>query len=532
LVTLGILHLFLPIQAIYVLPLLLLGIFLAIPNLKALFPRGWLKSLLTLKTLIIGLPAGLFILWITLHAMLQPTNYDSGLYHFNTIRWINTYPIVKGLGNLHGRLAFNQSFFLYDAALNLFPWFNQGRSIANAFLMILTLGTLLETLLPVFKKPAMLFKAHPFKFLPAILILPHFGYLALTSTGLGSPSPDLTSSLLQIVLFITLLNALGDWLNGNQDQTLKVLFLAILAPTLVTIKLSNLVFAMSLYLFALAYGIRLLHKHQARRALKLLLPLPILIMTVWILRGYLLSGTPLFPATFGAIKFPWSVPTEWIEGEANWIYSWARMPDVHFNEVLGNWNWLPYWWERMLIKKVEFVYPLFTGVGLLLLGLFLLPFRKEKRNALLEWSILLPLLASLAYWFFSAPDIRFSLTLLALLALAAALLISAQWHQVTSKRLIWEALPNLLLLGLISWFYFAFVIQNPGMLRKISTQGYYDPPVAALSEHTTDSGLVIWVPDRPDQCWDSPVPCTPYFKSNLHLLHPGHPEDGFAVFPD
>ncbi|QIL77220.1 hypothetical protein G7064_16215 [Hymenobacter sp. HDW8] len=40
-----------------------------------------------------------------------PANFDSGLYHFQTLKWLNEYPTVPGLGNLHGRLAFNSSWF-------------------------------------------------------------------------------------------------------------------------------------------------------------------------------------------------------------------------------------------------------------------------------------------------------------------------------------------------------------------------------------------------------------------------------------
>jgi hypothetical protein len=264
----------------------------------------------------------------------------------------------------------------------------------------------------------------------------------------------------------------------------------------------------------------------------MLLPLPILIIAIWVLRGYLQSGTPFYPSTFGYIQFPWSMDTEWIEGEASWIYSWARLPNVHPDEVLGNWKWLPTWWDRVRTVKRDFIIPLITGASLLLVGGVLTFFRKQKKSILMEWSILLPIAAALIYWFFSAPDIRFNITIFPLLALCGALIVSSQWYALEPKSSIWKILLNLLLFVLISWFHLIFIAQNPGMLRKISTQGYYDPPVAALSEHVTESGLIIWMPDRGDQCWDSPLPCTPYFQSSLRLLKPGQPENGFTVHPD
>ena len=42
-------------------------------------------------------------------------HYDSDLYHAQAIRWIEEYGIVRGLGNLHVRLAYNSSAFALSA---------------------------------------------------------------------------------------------------------------------------------------------------------------------------------------------------------------------------------------------------------------------------------------------------------------------------------------------------------------------------------------------------------------------------------
>jgi hypothetical protein len=68
------------------------------------------------------------------------------LYHFNTIRWLNEYPLVPGLGNLHGRLAYNQSFFTYAASVNFYPLFHHGHNVANSFLLLLFLAECLHAL--------------------------------------------------------------------------------------------------------------------------------------------------------------------------------------------------------------------------------------------------------------------------------------------------------------------------------------------------------------------------------------------------
>ena len=46
-------------------------------------------------------------------------HYDSDLYHAQSIRWMEEYGIVPGLGNLHERFAYNSSFFALSALYSL-----------------------------------------------------------------------------------------------------------------------------------------------------------------------------------------------------------------------------------------------------------------------------------------------------------------------------------------------------------------------------------------------------------------------------
>jgi hypothetical protein len=43
--------------------------------------------------------------------------YDTGLYGAQALRWIQTYSIIPGIANVHGRLGFNSSVFLCIATL-------------------------------------------------------------------------------------------------------------------------------------------------------------------------------------------------------------------------------------------------------------------------------------------------------------------------------------------------------------------------------------------------------------------------------
>lgn len=84
--------------------------------------------------------AGLFLLWgyFTSRGYIH---YDSDLYHAQSIRWIEEYGVVKGLGNLHERFAYNSASFALSALYSM--KFLLGKSLHTlsgffAFLLSLT----------------------------------------------------------------------------------------------------------------------------------------------------------------------------------------------------------------------------------------------------------------------------------------------------------------------------------------------------------------------------------------------------------
>ena len=54
-----------------------------------------------------------------------PGHYDTYLYHAQSVRWIEEYGVVKGLGNLHNRLAYNSAIFSLDALFSFKFLINQ-----------------------------------------------------------------------------------------------------------------------------------------------------------------------------------------------------------------------------------------------------------------------------------------------------------------------------------------------------------------------------------------------------------------------
>jgi hypothetical protein len=534
-----ILHFVFPLTAYVDIPVFVLGVALSIPRLiqarklQSSQPARLITTRMVLDRLI---PAYMLIFlvgasaWIAARSMLTPVNYDTYLYHFNAIRWINIYPIIPGLGNLHGRLAFNQSFFTYTAALNFYPFFNFGRSIANSFLLIMLLVYIFSSLRSTISRPFFLSR-HPFHYLPDLLVIPVIIFLALTSNGLASPTPDLASTLLQLLIFLELMHGLADWLDGRRNLDFRAVSLTILSATAITVKLSNLAFCLVMLGFVVVY-IGKTSRPWPRAVLRIILP-GIVLLLAWAVSGFILSGAPLYPSTLGYIPADWAVPRAAVVDQANSVYSWGRQPDAPPGAILGNWNWLPPWLLQMKSKAVNVLYPLGVCLAFFCIALLLgILFYSKKRLLLrlVEYLIFIPPLLGLLYWFFTAPDLRFANAIFWLLPICSSLVLLALLQRILrSKSFILTGtlvfvITNLVLIGYLCTHYSGFT--------QISLSGWRPAINFPLTTQKTQSGLVIYEPSGGgNQCGDSPLPCTPTFNPKLRLRNPANLASGFTLSP-
>jgi len=473
-------------------------------------PRAWL----VLTVLVAA--------WIATVSMQAPRAYDSGLYHFNSIRWLNEFPIVLGLGNLHGRLAYNQSILVYVAHLNLYPYFNHGHNIANGFLLFLLLA---EGLLHITRKTTeqdSVFDLSAGNLL-WIFFIPVIAYLVPISE-ISSPKPDTASSILQILVFIYFARALQE-ISDSSESNANLYLVFILSATAITVKLSNIVYVLTICILLLAVEARARRfslKETLARAIKIS-TLPAWIAITWCTRGLLLSGCPVYPSTIGCINSSWSVPIKFVREEAAWIYSWARMPRETPDKVLNSWDWLAPWFNQsILTNKLTTIYPL--ALTALWAAAMTILYIRSRRKIAIDKNIFflpVPIVTGLLFWFFTAPDVRFVLSLFLLMPVTAAIML-LNVIDPNGKAKYWLVTVLFVILNAgMAWS----ALKNPQTFPKISTAGYEPIRTVRLIQHTTRSGLEVWSPAREDQCWDSELPCTPYFRETLEFVdRPVFPE--------
>jgi hypothetical protein len=488
---------------------------------------GWGWNLVALKNVMAGRRRfvwALFVtlaasLWIASHTTTQVRVTDSGLYHLASVRWAYTYPIVPGLGNLHGRLAFNNSYFLYAALFHVGPFVNRAHHLANGLLLCWMMFRILYSiyrlfLLPEHRSPRLVFDM--MMLVPVIV-------LAMGEQS-SSPTPDaaiyllgmaVASELLQWMARPTASNgAVGSDLGMDCFPVVSITFLSACG---MTVKSSFLAFGFVVSLLALTGCVtpnRRLNR-PAAKAVVWSLVLCCSLLASWMFRGVILSGYPLYPAACLGFPVSWRVPLESVRLENAWIRSWARSPGIVPNEVLGNWRWLWPWLNGILRYSYAVVVPLILTVGVAPLILML----HRRRNAACRgstWLFLLAPLASLVFWFVMAPEHRFAGSNFWVLGAGAVALALAKADGVTKLSVV-LSLQAVLFANNVDGFEFLRQWRKDiGPARK-----------GHVVQRQTDSGLLVYVPRPGELCWDAPLPSARKFEPGLRLRVTGDLSKGF-----
>lgn len=487
--------------------------------------RAWLRRRarrLTPRGLVLALLFLAVAFWVADHSLLEPKNYDSALYHLSAIRWCATYPIVPGLGLLHGRLAFNQTYFLFVALLDACSWSGRAYHWAAGLLLLPLLARLVLRLAsrPRPGEPAV---ARLFEWLLFVPVLAQVNNLL----NLDSPSPDLPAFLISIVLALDLLAILLPAPGPRRALPGRVLRLVALGLVGVTMKFSFVVFGLGYPAVALAIAARRLRGAPftalRRRLLGGAAALAALILAPWAARDVLLSGWLAYPLQLVSFPVPWRVPPVFVVWERALITGLSRDPLKRLAWPIHGWGWFLVWASRL---PERFPFELLVPLGVLFFALCLALIQRRRgvpaRNSAALWLFLAVPCAAVVFWFFTAPDPRFAGGAFWILAAAAnAFLIE---RLLPRRRRLARGLVALLL---AVTFYFgarSWPLIAPGPER-----GFYPVRQFPLRRVTTASGLVLFVPTEGDQCYDAPLPCTPYPNPNLRLIVPGDLGGGFVL---
>lgn len=446
------------------------------------------------------------ILVLLIFALGTSYSYDQGLYHLQTMQWTENYKTIFGLGNLHGRLAFNSSFLLLSTLFNYHPEEYFLFFSINSFCLLLFSLWLSDA---IFTSKNLLQQAA----LSLVLLLMIF----INGKAVSSSATDLLPNF--IILFLLI-----NWGINTEYFRGRNLILVLLPVFCVTLKLSSV----AITLIPLYFIILLLVKKESKDAFFLVL-LGTLIVTPWLIRFVILTGYLVYPfSSIDIFNFDWKVPVEMVKSEQVAAYAWARIPNENPNEVikLGFLDWFPIWLKNTSYSIYKVILYL-----LAILSPIIMLFIRRGRN-FIPWGIAI---SGVIFGFITAPDFRFTF---GFITSAGIIPFLATQRSFYSKKMLSPILSYATIFGLLFLLNMAIdhLIFNRDRYSPHSSYYslIYKPQEANLLQEETVfkefpvAGTTFFVPLNTNQCYDQQIPCTPYYNSNLELRGESL-EEGFRM---
>lgn len=302
---------------------------------------------------------------ILLRSAQSPFVIDNESYYIQTIKWLNEYGFVKGLGNLHIFFSQTSSWHVLQAGLN-FNFITSRLNDINGFLFVVCLFYYLTE---GYKE----LQSHNKSWL---LLVPVFSGLLLFFTD--APSPDMPLLLLSPILL---------WLFTTKDDeshyrlaVLLFFFMAFIKITIVPLGLIFIIYA---------------HKKPGRIYFFSLISISIGLL--WIIKNIIISGYPLYPFTFLKTGYDWAIPSEIINH-----FNTIGVKDVYgvynatsFTSKLSSWFFL---------KGLSGIFN-----KLIVLLFIIVPFFKIIRSNIKYKIVYITLLVHFIILLFTSPQFRFFL---------------------------------------------------------------------------------------------------------------------------
>lgn len=432
---------------------------------------------------------------ILVNTINRPMNADTGIYHAQTIRWIESYPVVPGLGNLHSRLAYNSSWLVVNALFSFHQIFSQSLHVLPGFLFFLISAGMI-TKLPDF--------IHERKLIPVI-----FGVLSLVLlfesniSQASSPGTDLPVILFVIYIIFLCLS----WFDIHLENPIIVIFLSVLVIITMTIKLSVLPIGL---VFIFLFGRSIYQKRF--RLTGILILLSFMVFVPWFIRSFIMTGYLFYPIDFPNIfSVDWKIPAYALVTEQEVIRAFGRIPEMDYREVIKMpfSAWVKPWFydfsfNRQFMILSGFSLPFFLNVY------WIKPLRRFLTSDGIKSIFFVSGIVSIGlyYWLFSAPGIRFGYTfIIPACALSVSLAVYFFMWLIQNK-----VKRNLMLNGII---VVALLFVSQLLIRSVNydnlrKQLIYPAPYPNLPTIPCEIfEKTILCSELYNECWYSPFPCVP-----------------------
>lgn len=476
----------------------------------------------------------LFLLWMSNRAIDMPTAFDTGYRDIQAIMWIDAYPIVPGLNNLFSSLAYNHSVYLYDALLDVSFWDGRSYHIATGLLLMAFLAYAIRGATQLYRHRDG--AGIRWSWIFATLMIPYILFYTVRRGGINHFLTDTRVDLIGFLALIYLLDFLQNDRSAQSSSRYLIFRLAILILTGFTVKQSFIVFGLGIgglvwIVWLRRGGFRAGIKPFAQIMIPILL-FALLIMIPWMARGLVYSGYVAYPQSFGRVEVDWVEPQESLARRQRQLATNTRIRYGDPEVVLASWDWVMRWFQSFSDNMFAFVLPtVLSGAALGLYGCGRWRHRWTKRKPPLGLWILLPLLLMMAVWFLTAPNIKYVRYVLWSHAALLVILAALAWPSLPQRLRIYGIYA---VLALCLGYVLVLMVRLPTLpLPAGPEDGFYAHAMPPIQVYETNTGLKLNVPNSHiRQCWQIPLPCTPYPHPGIYARAPGEMRHGFGSAPE
>lgn len=359
------------------------------------------------------------------------SHYDTGLYHAQSIRWIETYGVVKGLGNLHCRLAYNSASFALSALYSMAFLGGQSYHTCVGFMALILAAVCLE-IKNVFQERRL--RASAFARVMG------FYYLFSVFDEMVSPASDYFMVLTAFYIVIRWM----DLLEENEEEILPYAILCILCVFLMTVKLSAALIALLIIKPA-----SMLIRQRKWLETGIYLFLGIVTALPYLIRNVILSGWLIYPFTaINLFGVDWKIPKKIADYDAREIQVYGRGYSDVSRYSISIAEWLPDWFTNLgRTEQLLVAMAIFSSLVLLVR----MAWKLIHGSMTIRWdSILLEIVLTLCFWFWllSSPLMRYGCVYVYLISACLWGDICLEWlvrgkdKEVSAQAKVGGRIPN------------------------------------------------------------------------------------------
>ena len=331
----------------------------------------------------------------------RPPDMDG--YHGQSIRWIEEYGVVKGLGILSSRLGYNSSIFAASALYSMKPFLGVSLHAVNGFIAFLLSVTALD-LGRCFKRRKMLLS--DYARVGAVY------YLTTIIDEVLTPSSDYAVMCTIFFIVIKWLTQLEEPDEERRSNIAPYALLCVAGAHALTLKVTA-----GLILILIVKPAYRLLREKRWKEIGIYLLLGLLVAVPWMARTVIITGWLFYPLPgLDLFDFDWKMPEYLLHVDAFQIKVWAKGTNDTGNPSAGIVEWFPNWFRDEIFATEKLLILADIAAEFLCVVIAVYVFIKRQWEKLDIILVLAAVACSYTYWQLTAPMMRYGYAYVLLLA--------------------------------------------------------------------------------------------------------------------